>query len=176
MAQTTSPDNIPSPDLGDQYALTQDLANIADATQNALIKRANAYTGTTAQRTAFTSTAPVGTVWSDTNGNRDVWKKGSSSWEPIVAPEFSEKRTVQTSLTGSQSANTSGWFYQDTAYINFEKQYTSPPNVVFSASATWGAIQVYSITDLTNTSFRLRVLRLATAPLIAPRISFLVYP
>lgn len=82
MAQTTSPDNIPSPDLSDQYALTQDMANMADATQNALIKRANSYIGTSSQRTAWT-TAPVGTLWSDTNGDRGVWKRGAASWEEV---------------------------------------------------------------------------------------------
>ena len=83
---TTSPDNLRTPDSGDSYALVQDMGILADTTQNALIKRANAYVGTTAQRVAFSTDAPMGTIWSDTDGERLVWKKGATGWEPIVEP------------------------------------------------------------------------------------------
>lgn len=76
---TTSPDNIKSPDAGDQYALVQDLGALADTVQNALTRRANAYTGTSAQRTAFTS-APQGAIWVDTNGSRALYTREGSAW------------------------------------------------------------------------------------------------
>lgn len=81
MTQVTSPDNIPSPDLTDQYALTQDMANLADGTQKALIKRANSYLGTSAQRAAFT-TAPEGVHWQDTNGTKLGYVRKSGLWVP----------------------------------------------------------------------------------------------
>lgn len=77
---TTSPDNIKTPNAGDQYALVQDLGALADTTQAALVKRANAYTGTSAQRTAFTSTAPEGTQWTDTNGTKGTWYLRAGVW------------------------------------------------------------------------------------------------
>lgn len=76
---TTSPDNIKSPNAGDQYALVQDLGALADTTQAALVKRANLYTGTSAQRTAFT-TASEGTTWQDTNGTKNRFTRKSGSW------------------------------------------------------------------------------------------------
>lgn len=82
---TTSPDNIKTPDAGDQYALVQDLGALADTVQNALVKRANAYVGTSAQRTAFT-TAPEGTSWQDTNGNKNKYIRQSGAWR---MPSFS---------------------------------------------------------------------------------------
>lgn len=77
---TTSPDNLKTPDAGDQYALVQDLGALADTVQIALVKRANSYVGTSAQRTAFVS-APAGALWGDTDGGQQVWRKTSSGWE-----------------------------------------------------------------------------------------------
>lgn len=76
---TTSPDNLKTPDAGDQYALVQDMGALADTVQNALVKRANAYRGTSAQRIAFT-TAPEGTSWQDTNGNKFPYLRQGSTW------------------------------------------------------------------------------------------------
>ena len=60
MTQVTSPDNIPSPDLTDQYALTQDMAALADGAQRALTRRANMYVGTANQRISFTTATEGG--------------------------------------------------------------------------------------------------------------------
>ena len=54
---TTSPDNIWTQDSTDNYDLVVDAAATAASIQAALVARANSYTGTTAQRTAFTSRA-----------------------------------------------------------------------------------------------------------------------
>lgn len=84
MTQTTSPDNIPSPDLSDQYAVTQDLANLADGVQLALERRANLYKGTSTQRTAFTS-APEGVHWQDTNGAKAEYVRQSGQWVSLLS-------------------------------------------------------------------------------------------
>lgn len=98
---TTSPDNIKSPDSGDQYALVQDMGALADSVQNALVKRANAYTGTTSQRTAFTS-ASEGTLWQDTNGDKFLWVRQSSAWVR-VGPITSHKQIVSGVVNVSNS-------------------------------------------------------------------------
>lgn len=81
---TTSPDNIRTPDQGDQYALTQDLGVLADTVQDALTRRANTFRGTVAQRTAFTSTATDGMLWQDTDGMKMIWRKDGAAWAPAV--------------------------------------------------------------------------------------------
>lgn len=80
---TTSPDNIKTPDLGQQYALVQDLAAMAATIQTALVRRANLYVGTSAQRTAFTS-APEGVHWQDTNGTKLEWVRQSGAWVQVT--------------------------------------------------------------------------------------------
>lgn len=76
---TTTPDGIRSPNDSDQYALVQDLGVLAQTTQDALNKRANSYIGTAAQRNAFT-TAPEGTSWQDTDGNKYRWTRQGGAW------------------------------------------------------------------------------------------------
>lgn len=76
---TTSPDNIRTPNPSDPFNLVADWAITASDTQAALVKRANLYIGTSAQRTAFT-TAPEGTHWQDTNGTRGEYVRQSGAW------------------------------------------------------------------------------------------------
>ena len=79
----TSPDNIWTQDSADGYDLVIDAAATAASIQTALVARANSYKGTTAQRTAFTATAPEGTLWSDTNGEKVLWIKQGASWVAV---------------------------------------------------------------------------------------------
>lgn len=81
---STYPDNIISPDLGDQYALVQDLGVVASTTQTALDRRANAFVGTAAQRAAYVDTATNGQLWQDTNGTKHLWRKDGSAWVRVV--------------------------------------------------------------------------------------------
>ena len=83
---TTTPDNIKTPGAGDQYALVQDLGALADTVQNALVKRANSYTGTGAARGAWT-TAPAGTKWQDTDGFKRSYTRIAGAWKfsPVIA-------------------------------------------------------------------------------------------
>lgn len=75
----TTPDNLYSPDDDSAYALVQDLGLAQDSVQAALIKRANLYVGTSAQRTAFTSAAE-GTHWQDTDGQKRVYIFKAGKW------------------------------------------------------------------------------------------------
>ena len=45
---------------------------------------ANAYKGTAAQRTAFTSTAVNGMLWQDTDSIKMIWRKDGAAWVPAV--------------------------------------------------------------------------------------------
>lgn len=82
---TTSPDNLRTPDPGDSYNLVPDLATFAGDVQAALILRDNTVqSGTASQRTAFTSTAPDGFLWQDTDGIKMIWRKDGAVWVPAV--------------------------------------------------------------------------------------------
>ena len=75
----TTGNGVWTPDASSNYNLTTDLAAMAASIDTALVKSANAYKGTAAQREAFTS-APDGTLWSDTNGTRRLWMRQSGAW------------------------------------------------------------------------------------------------
>lgn len=79
----TTPDNIRTPNSGDQYALVQDLGLLADTVQAAITKRGNLYVGTAAQRASFT-TATAGVNWQDTDGIGMIWRSTGAAWVPAV--------------------------------------------------------------------------------------------
>lgn len=78
---TTSPDNIWTPDAGDAYALTTDLAAMADTVQDALtdLRGDNRYfQGTNANRLLHTAVA--GDIWYATDTNLEWTASGPSTW------------------------------------------------------------------------------------------------
>ena len=79
---STSPDNIFSPDEGQQWNLTSDWQQTAESVQAALNRRANSYSGTKLERLAFTP-PENGVHWHDTDGDsfEYVWRNGR--WHPI---------------------------------------------------------------------------------------------
>lgn len=81
----TTSDGIWTPDQLDDYNLVADLATSASTVQSALNKRANAYRGTTSERTSFTNSAPEGTIWADTNGGKFLWIKRGNVWDRVDA-------------------------------------------------------------------------------------------
>lgn len=81
---TTSPDTLWSPDPTGNYNLVADWATSMQSVQAALVKRANLYVGTSAQRTAFT-TAPEGVHWQDTDGTKGYWAKRGTTWVSAVS-------------------------------------------------------------------------------------------
>lgn len=80
---TTSPDSLRTPNPTDPYNLVADLAILASDVQAALVRRANSYIGTSAQRIAFTSAAD-GVHWQDTNGTRDQYVRTAGAWLVIT--------------------------------------------------------------------------------------------
>lgn len=78
---TTTPDNIYSPDAGQQYALTQDLLAMADSVQDALLTRGTTLSGAGAPSSGLT--APDGTLYVDTSSGL-LYLKISGSWSRFM--------------------------------------------------------------------------------------------
>lgn len=109
---TTSPDNIRTPDPGDPYNLVPDLQTLAQDVQDALTDRANTYTGTVAQRTAFSASAPDGALWVDTDGSKHVWRRdgvgGGGSWVRLVPDPTGYSSWVNVTPLAGWTAGTGG--------------------------------------------------------------------
>lgn len=80
---TTTPDNLPSPEGTGPVVPVSAFKALANATQAALVKRSNAYIGTTAERLAFTS-VPVGTFWADSNGTKRPYLHDGTGWNQLA--------------------------------------------------------------------------------------------
>lgn len=79
---TTSPDAIWSPDSGDDYALTVDLAAMADTVQDALDSVKTYRVGTDAERLALSGANLFnGLRWHSTD-TREDWIYSLGSWQP----------------------------------------------------------------------------------------------
>ncbi len=102
---TTTPDNIWTPDAGDDYAFTVDLARTADDIQDALQRR-SATVGSDAERNAIFPTPVKGNrVWRSDLGYETVYLSTGVSavgWYPSVNRSFIARRS------GTQSLST-GW-------------------------------------------------------------------
>lgn len=147
---TTSPDNLFSPNPSDNYNLIADWATSMQSVQSALVKRANMYVGTSAQRTAFT-TAPEGVHWQDTNGTKLEYVMQSSTW--VVVSQTSttwQSVSLQTGFTGSARVrrvgsvvelrfDISGTIPGDTALTGSVPPDMSPP----SEASTLGGVNAY---------------------------------
>lgn len=109
---TTSPDSLRTPNNTDAYNLVADLATLASDTQAALVARANSYKGTGTQRAAFT-TAPNGTLWQDTDGNKGLYRKDTSGWFTVAIEEYgtSTERGTITPYFGQRWVDTDGSKY-----------------------------------------------------------------
>lgn len=83
----TSPDNIWTPDAGDDYALTVDLAAMADTVQDALNTVKTYRVGTNAERIALTGAdlfEGLSFYATDTNA---LWRYNGTAWEPRTYAE-----------------------------------------------------------------------------------------
>lgn len=83
----TTPRGIWTPDSTDDYDLVVDLAATANSIDGALdnlSESSNVRVGTAAQRASFLASAPVGSLWQDTDGIRMIWRKDGSAWVPAV--------------------------------------------------------------------------------------------
>ena len=124
----TSPDNIRTPDSGDQYALVQDLGVLADTTQAAITKRGNLFVGTAAQRTAFT-TAPAGTHWQDTDGSAFEYVRAGGAWLMLGSKFYSGTAAQRTAFT--TAPNGAHWQDTDGSKLTYRRD-----------SASWVAISI----------------------------------
>lgn len=95
---TTSPDNIWSPDSGDDYALTVDLAAMADTVQDALntVKTYRPLTNT--ERLALTGGDLFEGLIVYTTDTNALWKYDGSAWGLFGFGPF---KSTQTQATGS---------------------------------------------------------------------------
>lgn len=96
---TTSPDNIWSPDSGDDYALTTDLAGMADTVQDAITANRVGRIGTNAQRLALTGTDLFEGLTFRTTDTRRDWVYTGGAWVQRMAP-FAVAGGVATVGTG----------------------------------------------------------------------------
>lgn len=93
---TTSPDNIWSPDAGDDYALTTDLAAMADTVQDAITANKTDFSGLDAARPANGSPGLVnGMTWYSTD-TKTTWRYDGSVW----AIEFRALAPYAATVTG----------------------------------------------------------------------------
>ena len=134
----TSPDNIRTPDSGDQYALVQDLGVLADTTQAAITKRGNLFVGTAAQRTAFTA-ATNGIHWQDTDGTAARYVRVAGAWvmqgDRAYAGTAAQRTAFTTAPNGSLWSDTDGtkllYKRDGAAWVS-----VAPTNVIGRVSST----------------------------------------
>lgn len=137
----TSPDDLWTPDSGDDYALTTDLAAGMDSVQDAFKVRANYYVGTTAQRTAAVSDAEEGAMWYDVDLSTE-YRLDTGAWVEIEQPNVGNKLVTPTSVAGtgvSLSGATINFASASEVSVNgcFTSEYNSYIiNIVFTAHAS----------------------------------------
>lgn len=81
---TTTPSGLPYPAGSDFVNPANEIEKLAKATQSALNRQANAYSGTNAERQAHTRHASNGTLWSATDGEEHVYQFRDGEWFPEV--------------------------------------------------------------------------------------------
>ena len=100
---TTSPDNIYSPNAGQQYALTQDLLAMADSVQNALnVNRSRYRSGTSAERGAWANPGKGALFYTTDRDSLDVYD--GSTWARVW-PRSRARFAGATSGTGTVTVN-----------------------------------------------------------------------
>ena len=155
---TTSPDNIWTQDSADNYDLVVDAAATATSIQTALVARANSYKGTTAQRTAFTATAPEGTTWADTNGEKILWIKQGAVWVRVWPQEYVTP-AIQTGIVSvTPIANTVVPYT-----VTFPVAFTTTPRVVVTANSSVPHAISLGATGVSTTQFTLQTRRTSTS-------------
>lgn len=107
----TSPDNIWTPDAGDDYALTTDLAAMADTVQDALNTVKTYLPLTDAQRIALTGSGLFEGLIVYTTDTNALWKYNGSTWGLFGIGPFKSTQTVANTggtVTGASFAALTG--------------------------------------------------------------------
>lgn len=81
--EETIPDGLPTPSGGENYTIMGAFGVLATAMQEALIRRANARSGTQSERLNSTASLPHGTLWTDTNAEKALWLLNGGQWKQI---------------------------------------------------------------------------------------------
>ena len=148
---TTSPDNIRSPNDGDQYAIVQDMGAMADSVQTALNNRANMYKGSAAQRAAFT-TAAEGTHWQDTDGAKHEWVRKGGAWRgarPIGGAVSMNQSNASTPARSTVTFPTG--YFATTPAVSVSCQTGAPQNLQVSyGSPSATSVDIYGWRGNTN--------------------------
>ena len=145
----TSPDNIRTPDSGDQYALVQDLGVLADTTQATFIKRANLYVGTAAQRTAFT-TATNGMNWQDTDGTAARYVRVAGAWVMQGDRAYSGTALQRAAFTTAPAGST--WQDTDAPFKSYWRKGSTWEPEITEGTITPAAGSTITIQALTRDS------------------------
>lgn len=141
---TTSPDNIWSPDSGDDYALTVDLAAMADTAQDAITANRVARIGTDAERLALSGGALFEGLTFRTTDTRYDWVYTGGVWVRRMAPFGFAAGVNTTPATGYRQVSfPSGLF-------------TSPPRVTASGGSQ-SLVGVPRIVNITTSGFELGI-------------------
>lgn len=158
----TTKDGIWTPDQIDDYNLVTDLSTMASTVQDALEERANAYRGTSTQRSSFTGTAPEGTIWVDTNGGKEVWVKQGNTWQQIWP-------VVQGSIPGLPYAMAAGMVSFSVSggigetNISFPSgRFTRTPVITVTGNSAVSALRNVQIASPTSSGFKLVMQRSTT--------------
>ena len=148
----TSPDNIYSPNIDDNWAVPQAMGALADSVQEALKQRANFYTGTASERGSFRPEIP-GTHWQDTDQDQFEWVWRGARWQAI-------SRVTSGVISMSPTAN-----QVSSVSVPFPSGFfTQTPEVTIVADTTVpGVVQEVSFTDATKAGFTARMYRSSSA-------------
>lgn len=134
----TSPDNLWTPDSGDGYALTQDLAAFADTIQDALEVRANYYTGDNSQMANQESKATEGSMFFNTDDGKE-YRLVSGAW----AEEYSAEAPIYCALrlSTNQSLTTSDaavlWDAEVSDPTAMHSTVTNPGRITFAEAGLY---------------------------------------
>lgn len=142
----TTADGITSPNLGDEYNLTSALAFLGQTTQLALEKRGNTWRGTSAQRNAFTTSAPEGALWVDTNGQKPIWVKQGIVWKRVW-PEEDTGWVTRLPLTTQ-----TGWTIPTNTSANRFRRVGDWVYMTLTFARKTGTISVPASGDIVNSS------------------------
>lgn len=152
---TTSPDNIWSPDAGDDYALTTDLAAMADTVQDAINANRVGRIGTNAERLALTGGDLFEGLTFRTTDTRRDWVYTSGAWTQRMAPYALATGTATIGTTETT--------------VNFPASlFTQVPNLQLTVASTPGAqvgviFRGTGVNAPTTSNFKVRIFSLGGA-------------
>lgn len=157
---TTSPDNIWSPDSGDDYALTVDLAAMADTTQDAITANRVGRIGTDAERLALSGASLFEGLTFRTTDTRYDWVYTGGVWQRRMAPFGFATGVNTTPGTGYRSVSFPAGLF------------TSPPRVVASGG-TQANVGVARIRNVTTSGFEVGIWSLGGAQIAGTGVEWI---